>query len=263
MLWYLAVTLDYRHKNDIHPHHEFVECLSDDGLQWIDGVSYPFKKGRLFFIPAGFDHYAEGRPTAPAHLRLIHFSEEDIGPSFGADVSQLVNEIVDQRLFASDHSDDKCTELYDLMRECFESQRHHYELLMSAHATLLLDRHLMAQRTQKPKAQKAISSIDACCEQIQASPELPWSLEDCASKAAMNRTAFSLRFREVTGQSFSPYVTTQRIRKAVNLLINSTDSVLTVGLKSGYETSSNFYNHFQRIMGTTPLKYRKHYESQE
>jgi AraC-like DNA-binding protein len=64
-------------------------------------------------------------------------------------------------------------------------------------------------------------------------------------------------FRESFGVSIVEYLTQQRVAHAQQLLASSNLSVLTIALRSGFGSSSQFYEAFKRICGMTPLAYRR------
>ena len=88
-------------------------------------------------------------------------------------------------------------------------------------------------------------------------PEERWTLEALARKAAMGRTAFAERFREVVGETPYQYLTDWRIQNARRLLAESRLSLEQVALRVGYESASSFSRAFKRCLGTTPGAYRR------
>lgn len=53
------------------------------------------------------------------------------------------------------------------------------------------------------------------------------------------------------------YINIKRIDKALSLLANSNENVLTVATKSGFNNSANFNRIFKKITGLTPKEYRQ------
>jgi len=87
-------------------------------------------------------------------------------------------------------------------------------------------------------------------------PATRWSLDELARAAAMSRTAFAQRFREVAGEPPSSYLTGWRMLLARQALRSSDVPVRTLGLRLGYSSESSFSNAFKRRVGESPSAYR-------
>lgn len=83
------------------------------------------------------------------------------------------------------------------------------------------------------------------------------TLEDVAEKAGLNAAYFSLRFKRETGNSFSDYLLTVRIKAAKDLLEHTDDTVACIAQTVGYRDVKYFSRLFRRIVGVHPSKYRK------
>lgn len=82
-----------------------------------------------------------------------------------------------------------------------------------------------------------------------------WTLQALAKRVGMSRSAFSLRFKAKVGVSAMEYLTTWRMRLAVDRLINSSDPVSSIGFALGYESESAFGFAFKKKMGYSPRQY--------
>jgi AraC-like DNA-binding protein len=93
--------------------------------------------------------------------------------------------------------------------------------------------------------------------EIHRAPEKPWTLARLAALAAMSRTAFAERFRELVGQTPVGYVATWRMQKAAYLLDMGTLSITQVAERVGYASELAFAKAFRRVIGTPPGAYRR------
>jgi transcriptional regulator GlxA family with amidase domain len=64
-------------------------------------------------------------------------------------------------------------------------------------------------------------------------------------------------FRKTFGVSVVDYLTQHRVAHAQQLLLTTELSVLDVAMRSGFGSSSQFYEAFKRICGLSPRKYRE------
>jgi len=74
-----------------------------------------------------------------------------------------------------------------------------------------------------------------------------------------NSTYLSQAINEQTGQTFTAYVGSLRIKEAVRLISDprNTAPLKAVCLEVGFNSMTTFYNQFQAIMGMTPATYRQ------
>ena len=81
-------------------------------------------------------------------------------------------------------------------------------------------------------------------------PEKPWRIETMAREAAMSRTAFAVRFKEVLGQTPLHYLTALRIQYAMTLLAAIPQQTIdSVARDVGYADESALRRAYQRAVG--------------
>ena len=87
-------------------------------------------------------------------------------------------------------------------------------------------------------------------------PDRPWRLEELARAAAMSRTGFALRFRQVVGVPPLTYLLDWRMNLAARVLRQNGSPVAALARSVGYTSESSFSNAFKRVMGVSPRSYR-------
>ena len=85
----------------------------------------------------------------------------------------------------------------------------------------------------------------------------PWTVRALATQAGMSRSAFALRFKQLTGQAPLEYLTQWRMRKAGRLLREDSRKLLEVATAVGYDSGGAFHKAFKRVLGVTPGEYRR------
>jgi AraC-like DNA-binding protein len=93
--------------------------------------------------------------------------------------------------------------------------------------------------------------------QIHARPDHDWTVEALAREAGQSRSAFSARFKAVTGLSPLDYVQRWRMQRAARTLRHGTASLQTIATETGYDSASAFSTAFKRVMGQSPGQYRQ------
>lgn len=95
---------------------------------------------------------------------------------------------------------------------------------------------------------------------IHADPTRGWTIEALGREAAMGRTAFALRFREVVGMTPIEYLTAWRMQLGKRLLGETRLSLDQVAERVGYESSASFSRVFTKQVGVRPGAYRRRLE---
>lgn len=83
-----------------------------------------------------------------------------------------------------------------------------------------------------------------------------WSVDELARAAAMSRSAFALRFRELLGQSPATYLAAARMDAAKAMLARRESTVTEVAHRLGYESDAGFSRAFRRHVGASPSRWR-------
>jgi AraC-like DNA-binding protein len=92
---------------------------------------------------------------------------------------------------------------------------------------------------------------------MHARPEESWTLEGLAGEAAMSRSAYAARFKELVGQTMFEYLTAARMQRAQGLLRESGLTLTQIAARVGYTSRLAFSKAFKRLTGTTPSRYRR------
>ncbi|MBQ0980691.1 helix-turn-helix domain-containing protein [Micromonospora sp. M61] len=85
----------------------------------------------------------------------------------------------------------------------------------------------------------------------------PLTVEDLARQANMSSRNLARHFRAVTGTTPLLWLSTQRIRRAQELLENTDDSIDVIAEAAGLGTATTLRRHFHRTVGVPPDAYRR------
>lgn len=84
------------------------------------------------------------------------------------------------------------------------------------------------------------------------------SLSDMASHFRLSESYASTFFKEHTGENFSVYLESVRMREARKLLAGTTESINDIADRIGYNSDKTFRRAFKRYHGVLPTAYRSH-----
>ncbi|AOR25074.1 helix-turn-helix domain-containing protein [Clostridium taeniosporum] len=84
-----------------------------------------------------------------------------------------------------------------------------------------------------------------------------YTIEELAKMYCISPTTLKTYFKGVYGTSIASYIKEYRIKNAAISLRQTKNSIADVALSVGYESQSKFAAVFKKIMGISPLEYRK------
>ncbi|MFN7037739.1 MAG: helix-turn-helix transcriptional regulator, partial [Bellilinea sp.] len=84
------------------------------------------------------------------------------------------------------------------------------------------------------------------------------SLNSVAEAVNLSPSYLGAQFKRHTGSTYINFLTTLRVEEAKRLLRSTDLSIHLIAEKVGYPNVTNFYRHFQRLVGMTPAAFRKH-----
>jgi AraC-like DNA-binding protein len=99
--------------------------------------------------------------------------------------------------------------------------------------------------------------IGAALNSIHEAVNSPWTVESLAERAGMSRSAFAVRFKQLTGQTPLDYVTHWRMQKAIQLLHDGDRKLVDIAQSVGYQSDAAFSKTFKRTLGTSPREYQQ------
>lgn len=104
--------------------------------------------------------------------------------------------------------------------------------------------------------EKHLPLVDAL-HYIQKSYAEDPSLDQTASTVHVSGAHLSRLFKSELGTSYSRFLTEVKLTHAMNLLLNTNLPISEVAGQCGYQNSNYFCDAFKKVIGLSPLKYRK------
>ncbi|CAH0290514.1 Bifunctional transcriptional activator/DNA repair enzyme AdaA [Rahnella aquatilis] len=84
-----------------------------------------------------------------------------------------------------------------------------------------------------------------------------FSLAQLSAAIGLSESYISRVFGQETGGSIQDYLATRRVKRACELLRSTDRSVEEIGLQCGFTDAPYFITRFKKMIGKTPLQYRK------
>lgn len=89
------------------------------------------------------------------------------------------------------------------------------------------------------------------------------SIDEIASATDLSISKFSLLLRQITGQTPKEYVSNFRLKKALEMLENTDDSIAKISFSCGYGDPNAFNRQFKQKTGVMPSKYRDEHKKKK
>jgi len=257
---------DIRYICDSHYHdsYEIYYLASGTRRQFVDHKIYDIAKGDLILIPRRVIHKTTAIDQNQHTRYLLSFSEEfavevcgDLGDTVLAGVFSSV------RLTVPEAQREFVLDLFE--RIYIESTASKSDpvarLLVKSYISQLLvyiHRCNRVRTAEEPVDAIPEEKIQKAAKYICDHYDTDLSLREVADQVYMSQTYFSKRFKKVTGLNFREYLLSVRIRAADELLVNSDRSVAEIAAACGFGDANYFGDVFKRVMGVSPIKYRKY-----
>ncbi|HFE3213382.1 TPA: helix-turn-helix domain-containing protein [Klebsiella quasipneumoniae subsp. similipneumoniae] len=85
----------------------------------------------------------------------------------------------------------------------------------------------------------------------------PISISDVATRAGYSKWHLQRIFSQIKGQRMATYIRDKKLALAAQDLIDSSDKILDIGFRYGFESQQAFTRTFSRKYNVPPQKYRR------
>ncbi len=236
---------------------------SDTGWMWIDERKVVVKKGDILFRKPG--QITQGIMCYNSIWTCFQFTGSKRMSTYDLEESKTFGESVYHPIldnmkekYESRHSE----RYYYLFKEILDHHIHQQEGSILYIKSLLLQLIYSLYQENKQNERKWHSHnqrIAATIKYIKENLEKDLSLHQLSKLSLLSPTYFHQQFTQVTGLTPNRFVTNERITKAKDLLVYTTQTIDEVGQRSGFKSTSYFCASFKKLVGMTPTEFRKKY----
>ncbi len=138
--------------------------------------------------------------------------------------------------------------------ETYKKREPGYRNLLRCHISEIL---IQTVRKQIPKQKNKNHIVIDIRDYVNENYMYDITLTEICGDRYLNQSFISRKFKEVIGVPFETYLQNVRIQNACALLTETNYSVEKIIEQVGYTDGPSFRKHFKRVLGTTPLQFRK------
>ncbi|KOC89546.1 AraC family transcriptional regulator [Winslowiella iniecta] len=264
-----AISFTRRFANTVRYHH-WHQCLEilvieqGYGIIIVDNQQYTLRPGRVFIFPPFKLHkvmvderYSDNYRRTIIHLdnaALVNFLRDF--PHQRASLQRLCHKSSVASVYDLSEYQTGLEQLFTVYQRIFDSQQFN----LSDSACLMLQLlNFFPQRTEN--SEQIDDSISTRVMQwIEEHYREKFSLAALAASLSLSRSYVSRTFKQETGGLIHEYLLTRRVRQACEYLRADELAVDVIAEKTGFADTSYFITCFKKMIGDTPLKYRKRHQ---
>lgn len=252
-----------------HPEAEIIHVVKSFGTRIVGESIQNFQEGDLVMIGSGVPHvwrndevYYQDNSNLEAKVRVIHFDENFGGEAF----TQLPEMESLRKLFqltkrGIQFTGQESKLILQHIDQVFEARKQKRIIafinLLDYISYLPKYSFLMATEYQGQYNQKDCDKINRVYEYLLNSYTGKVEYRQLASELHMSLPSLCRYFKQRTHRNITTALNEIRINQACKLFSTENYSTTQVCFMVGYSNYSHFNEQFKKIIGTTPLKYRK------
>jgi len=246
-------------KEPIHCH-DFVEIsylLSGSGVQLVNGIRYPVRKGDLLCL--NLDDCHSYYPLKNLYILSCIISVEFFNipgkctiPNIYHDGKLNLPQIIRPQFEDYFLIDFIITEME---REC-SLLRENYAAVLETYLNLILNALLRSVNENNDVTETHRKSLNPVFEFISQNYKSV-TLPEVAEFAGYNPNYFSTLFKRTTKMNFTEYVNNLKLNEATRLLQQTDYTIENICYMIGFKEKKHFYLLFTKQMGMTPNAYRR------
>lgn len=250
-----------------HTSFEISTICSGEGIYWVNGKMYHFKKDDVFLLGSDEPHFLveifDGEDFNLLNMQIeprFLWSDSRFEGSHLLKIFYGRNERFENRL---DRTNPTTAWIKDMILKAekeFRDKDFEYAFMIKMAVFEILikaAREYNYVNLNEPQMRHTgiLSQLEQAMEYIDRNIGNPLTLDDLAREAYMNRSYFSTIFKKFNGISPWEYITIKRVEKSIDLLQTTELSKIEIAAECGFSSASNFYKTFRKITGKQPSAY--------
>lgn len=262
---------DYKHFTypwHFHAEYEIIYIKESAGTRFVGNSMEKYSAGDVLLLGSNLPHYMKSDDayyqedtTLRVRGTIVQFEKEFMYYSIRhyphlAGIRQLLEDAREGIVFPAGTSD-RLAGMLDSLPEKRGIEQFIAFLEVLKEMSEVRPRRIISSGGRADAAPDDTSRIDKIISYLNAHYTRGLSLDEVASFAAMNPSAFCRFFRKKTGKSLTQYLAEMRVAYACKLLLMDQRNISQVSTECGFETISHFNKAFRKNTGLTPSEYRK------
>ncbi|WP_230679854.1 AraC family transcriptional regulator [Pontibacter rufus] len=253
-----------------HPEVELIQLHKGSGMQFVGDSIRRFSPGDIVLIGSNlphfwrYDHTPLDDDNTVAYSTAIHFAVNFWGDCFlnipeNKQLKELLND-AKRGILISGATGRKIGKLMQKADQAMGVQR--VIALLKCLVAIANESQLIMLSSmgfQADIAETENERLNAIYEYTLSHFKQKITLEEIADIAGLIPNSFCRYFKDMTGKTFSRFVTEIRVGYACKLLVDNKMSIKQLCYESGFSNFNSFHKSFKQIVDKTPQTYQKEY----
>ena len=251
-----------------HPELELHYLIRGEGVRFIGDNISNFSDGEIVLLGENLPHKWHCREDDitqdGVEAIVLHFSSNFMGKDMlslpEARLLPLLFEKAKRGMVIINGSRDKLIPLIEAVLKAEGLERLIALLSILKVLSETKDYHEVTRKSSFYQSNKyETERLNVVCNYTMANYSQPITLEQIAAISNLTVTSFCRYFKLMTNKTYYDFLTEIRISHACHFLIEDKMSVDQIADKCGFYNISNFYRQFKKVIGVTPLTYKREY----
>ncbi len=255
-----------------HPELELHYIIKGEGVRFIGDNINNFEPGEMVLLGENLPHtwrckeeYFQNNPSLKTEAIVMHFLPDCLGKHLmNLPEAYLLPKLFEKAKGGMIISGTTKEKLVSLMQSAIEATNlDRIIILLSILKTLAETDEYQTIVTSKNTFYQSNESetlrINKICNYTLSNYKKDITLEEVASLSNLSITSFCRYFKLMTKKTFYDFLIEIRVSHACRFLIENKLPTEVICFDCGFNNVSNFYRHFKKVTGMTPLDYKRKY----
>lgn len=255
-----------------HPELELHYIIKGEGVRFIGDNINNFEPGEMVLLGENLPHtwrckeeYFQNNPSLKTEAMVMHFLPDCLGKHLmNLPEVYLLPKLFEKAKGGMIISGTTKEKLVSLMQSAIEATNlDRIIILLSILKTLAETDEYQTIVTSKNTFYQSNESetlrINKICNYTLSNYKKDITLEEVASLSNLSITSFCRYFKLMTKKTFYDFLIEIRVSHACRFLIENKLPTEVICFDCGFNNVSNFYRHFKKVTGMTPLDYKRKY----
>jgi YesN/AraC family two-component response regulator len=260
------------HRHEPEHTHTFIELVyiwAGSGCHQVNGKSFDVQRGDLLFMNVGESHSFDA-DSSMEYMNIL-FEVDFLTDQLSIEESvqnflslQLFQEFRDLEKPATQvkfrgRALVKLEELLETMNKEYNVKKNGYRAMLHGYTTILLGMmfRTMQDHIQTSELREVYDMLPPLLTYIEQHYAGQITLQDLAKQSYYSPYYISKVFKECFGFTFTEYVRQIRLREARRRLLETQETVESIGRSVGYTDKTQFFRLFKQSFGMTPQQLRR------
>lgn len=227
----------------------------------VNNAHFSLSPGNIMIVAAGDNHNTSYSGNSPSERTVIFVNTETTAGKIRLNIPNIDDFI------SSSHKiiiSDRGRELFERVLENFSFEQNNpnacsdfHEYLYVCELLVLIAEYGFVAHDEVISSYDIDSDIQSAISIIGSEYSSALTLTSLASRIGLNSSYLSRKFKIVTGKTFKEQLNNVRLRNATRMLITTDDSITSIAITCGFNSSNYFKDLFHKEFGYSPREYRK------